>query len=1291
MNTDSENENSSQQNDDFSKSIPLEKRSLLNHTHSNVIDDCIEEIRTYSIKPNKFIILLIGYIFTIGILYIIRLFFPIVLIVVACEEDDPKKAHYVKITENNGKQTIIPIEHINIFSKNKFFNNKKVPSLSKTKLMQDHYIGVEKDNLEEFDQVFKFKNNKYIYSEKAKKFFPLVFELNNLKNNEVIQYYKTEKIDINNYHYQLNKFGLNHVIKIKSTTFNIIIKRLFTVGNIYNFFCSIILALNKSWFLCSFVLLVTIAELIIEILFEKRYSFNIFKVEVSKEIEVSRNFEPEVLSTKDLILNNKNPNKKIKSSEYFINESNDEVDDFDFSESNFYKSQFLVPGDVILVGDGCVLPCDGLILDGSCTVDETDLNGENRLKIKFSIPHDSTPFSFVSNKKSILFQGTKIDKCQSTDKKISKITVLVVNTGLNTYRSALIQNYKDNKPGNFRFFFDYSNTILILILIWLVSSFYTLIDSKPVTIETLKSILLNMTVIISPFLSICFHFCCIFFHFKLQKRKIKCISNQKLITSGRIDTIIIDKAGTLADEELELYGFQTLKNGINFGKIIKDEKYFKDIFFSFWNDQLNKNFDLENKKIIDTRYQEDEAYAPIYFSECLACCNSVNKVRDDKISGNDIDILIYNSFKWDFEIDESNGTKISVFPKNSYKIIDNTITFNSTPYKLEYIKRYQFSPQTQTQSVIVKNSLDNSYRIYIKGATEKIFDYCNEDTTPSNYDDLVRCHTQEGYRLIACATKLINEEDLEEIIEKDDFSKYKYEMNFLGFVIFKNSPKNDTHNIISGLVNAGIKVILATEENPYSARRIALDCGIITQNEKMFLIDYNKDELTQSYKFQIDLKKNDEDEEEEDNDFDLESISATVRNQQRGNVMIAETNNSNEPSSNSIYNRHVGNTIFDINFVNSLGKKRTGLSHFVEKKEAEEITKEDIDKILSEPNSVLCLNGLALLKLNQYMHNIEQLYKNNEKEKLDLLELVKTKGIIFYRLNQNDKKVLINLLESDKRSIIAMCGEASVEGSSLMASDVSISLNQMENNINLLSNFSYSGSSLSCIRNLMKIGRACYENNLILVKYIILISVTRLVMQLKFLEHDVKINNIQNLFLNVFCVFIPVSISAATGANYNLSKEMTPFSLFNKKFFFSLFGQFFILVGSQLCFILYLPYFCNLDEKSDLRFQSCLFMVNVFQYLSLLVVFNIHSSHRKKIYVNKLFMFYFPLLALYSSCLITVKEFREYFLGDQLVNFNEDEDRLEEENELAKIITLLSSTIIFVLSYIYEFIIWKFM
>ena len=231
------------------------------------------------------------------------------------------------------------------------------------------------------------------------------------------------------------------------------------------------------------------------------------------------------------------------------------------------------------------------------------------------------------------------------------------------------------------------------------------------------------------------------------------------------------------------------------------------------------------------------------------------------------------------------------------------------------------------------------------------------------------------------------------------------------------------------------------------------------------------------------------------------------------------------------------------------------------------------------------MNGSALLKIAQYQHDKSQLEEKNEFDKLELLHLVKTKAKMFYRLNHNDKTVLIKFLESEKNSIIAMCGEASIDSSSLIASDLSISLRQIEGNSNIISNYASSGNSISCIKTIMKTGRACYENNIILIKYIILIGLNRLLMQLKFIQQKDLISSRQALYLDIFCVFIPVFLSSITGANYNLSNEMPPKSLIHKKFLVSVIGQFMIQFGSQLFFIVFLANFFHFNDD-ETRFQS---------------------------------------------------------------------------------------------------------
>lgn len=59
----------------------------------------------------------------------------------------------------------------------------------------------------------------------------------------------------------------------------------------------------------------------------------------------------------------------------------------------YANSNDLVPGDVIKVPDNCTIPCDLILLSGSCIVNESMLTGESIPVIKSSIPKTSEVYN----------------------------------------------------------------------------------------------------------------------------------------------------------------------------------------------------------------------------------------------------------------------------------------------------------------------------------------------------------------------------------------------------------------------------------------------------------------------------------------------------------------------------------------------------------------------------------------------------------------------------------------------------------------------------------------------------------------------------------------------------------------------------------------------------------------------------------------------------------------------------------------------------------------------------------
>jgi len=126
----------------------------------------------------------------------------------------------------------------------------------------------------------------------------------------------------------------------------------------------------------------------------------------------------------------------------------------------------LVPGDVYEVSDPSltVLPCDSLLLAGDCIINESMLTGE-------SVPVSKTPatdenlalldLSATSVHrdvaKNFLYCGTKIIRAKRPqddgDDEAAALAV-VVRTGFNTTKGALVRSMLFTKPSGFKFYRD---------------------------------------------------------------------------------------------------------------------------------------------------------------------------------------------------------------------------------------------------------------------------------------------------------------------------------------------------------------------------------------------------------------------------------------------------------------------------------------------------------------------------------------------------------------------------------------------------------------------------------------------------------------------------------------------------------------------------------------------------------------------------------------------------------------------------------------------------------------------
>ena len=248
------------------------------------------------------------------------------------------------------------------------------------------------------------------------------------------------------------------------------------------------------------------------------------------------------------------------------------------NDLDFYfeiKNCDLLPGDIVYLKANDIVPCDCLILEGECIVNENSLNGSLDIIKKKSLENKNEQFIYEFNKIHILYHGMKIVK---TISKVNEgyISVLCINTGPNTYKANQYSNilYLLERKKEYKNMYEILGQgrkiiiILIIIIIFLslilgVIYFFSL----NVNLNFRNPEILNL-LYISLIRVFCKSFMPVFFltnsiiYFvgiiHLKNENIFCFEKSKLVSPSNIDTIFIGKTGILCESEFEINGYHPI-------------------------------------------------------------------------------------------------------------------------------------------------------------------------------------------------------------------------------------------------------------------------------------------------------------------------------------------------------------------------------------------------------------------------------------------------------------------------------------------------------------------------------------------------------------------------------------------------------------------------------------------------------------------------------------------------------------------------------------------------------------
>lgn len=509
----------------------------------------------------------------------------------------------------------------------------------------------------------------------------------------------------------------------------------------------------------------------------------------------------------------------------------------------YVDSVDLVPGDVYEITDPALtqFPCDSLLLTGDCIVNESMLTGESVPVSKLPTTDEALELLDLSASsvhpnvaKHMLFCGTKIIRArrpqEGKDDEAAALA-LVVRTGFNTTKGALVRSMLFPKPSGFKFYrdsFRYISVMAGIAMIGFVASFVNFIrlglEWHLIIVRALDLI----TIVVPPALPATLTIGTNFALSRLKNKQIFCISPQRVNVGGKIDVMCFDKTGTLTEEGLDVLGLRVVqKPGSRFTELLSDCL------------SLLPNSSFERDPTTDYSVHKAALYT-------MATCHSLRLVNDELV-GDPLDLKMFEFTNWRFEEgnegqstsedDEQNKLSPSVARPPAgmdYEITDTDGPANKQPLELGILKQFEFVSQLRRASVIVRQFGSPGANVYLKGAPECMKEVCKPDSFPIDYDELLSYYTHRGYRVIGCATKSIPKLNWVKM-QKMKRQEAESDLEFIGFIIFENKLKPTTTGIIDELGNANIRRVMCTGDNVLTAISVARECNLINASAHCFV------------------------------------------------------------------------------------------------------------------------------------------------------------------------------------------------------------------------------------------------------------------------------------------------------------------------------------------------------------------------------------------------------------------------------------------------------------------------
>jgi Ca2+-transporting ATPase len=483
----------------------------------------------------------------------------------------------------------------------------------------------------------------------------------------------------------------------------------------------------------------------------------------------------------------------------------------------------VVIGDLLVLDQGDKIPADARIISSTnLEVNEASLTGESepvkKLESAKALEKKEIP---ISERKNTIFYGTYIT--------MGNGTAITVKTGGNTEIGKISHGLEEagtseipirKKMNNFGKWLGLAVLLfwfITLMIRWIstkfseldiVNSLNSAMDIMPINIPLLTTIVLLTGVLTMA-------------RFGVIIRNLASVDSL-----GRVSVVCSDKTGTLTKNQMSIQHVWT--NGSIFR--VTGSGYSPDGDIIFMDDPKNPKY---------VRHIDDYPQLKLLLISGFLNNNSAlikNEIQTPKK-------IVYS---WDVIGSPTEGALMVLFQKGmgDYLLDD-----------FQSYKEYPFNSTLKRMTKIYKR--ENDYYSFTKGASEILIPLCTKilyndkevefnDQIKSKVMELVNLYANQGYRILSLAYK-----KLKGSIPEGEEGRQLCESNmiFIGFVTILDPPRAGVRESVEECKEAGVQTIMITGDSAITARAIASQIGIITDEIDTVLEGSQIKEIKSYYDF----------------------------------------------------------------------------------------------------------------------------------------------------------------------------------------------------------------------------------------------------------------------------------------------------------------------------------------------------------------------------------------------------------------------------------------------------------